>query len=157
MRADMVLQAFAAALCSRRRTKGTIFHSDRGSQFASATFRSALRAAGFVQSMSARSNPYDNAWTESLLGTLKREMLQDGSFQNFQDANTEIFEYIEGYYNTHRKHSALGYRSPDKFERESSTSAKQQMVQKTVASQECGFPPRAQPHDRQNWRAHLLS
>lgn len=121
MRSDMVLQAFESALRSRRRTEGTIFHSDRGSQFASATFRSALRGAGFLQSMSARSNPYDNAWTESLVGTLKREMLQDGSFQTFQDANTEIFEYIDGYYNTHRRHSALGYRSPDQFERESST------------------------------------
>jgi len=57
--------------------------------------------------MSARANPYDNACTESFIGTLKGEMLQNGCFQNATDARTEIFDYIEGYYNTHRKHSAL--------------------------------------------------
>ncbi len=67
--------------------------------------------------MSARSNPYDNAWTESFFGTLKREMLQGGSFENLQDAHTELFEYIHGYYNTHRKHSSLNYMTPDLFER----------------------------------------
>ena len=66
--------------------------------------------------MSAQSNPYDNARTESFVGTLKLEMLQDGCFENPQDARTEIFEYIEGYYNTHRKHSAIGYLTPAQFE-----------------------------------------
>ena len=66
--------------------------------------------------MSARANPYDNAWTESFIGTLKLEMLQDGCFENAGDAQTEIFDYIEGYYNTHRKHSALGYKTPSQFE-----------------------------------------
>jgi len=66
--------------------------------------------------MSARANPYENAWTESFIGTLKLEMLQDGCFENSDDARTEIFEYIEGYYNTHRKHSALGYQTPNQFE-----------------------------------------
>lgn len=61
-------------------------------------------------------NPYENAWTESFIGTLKLEMLQDGCFDNADDARTEIFEYIEGYYNTHRKHSALGYKTPNQFE-----------------------------------------
>jgi putative transposase len=119
MRSDLVLQAFAQALQSRRPAKGAIFHSDRGSQYGCTAFRAALQGAGFRQSMSARSNPYDNAWTESFIGTLKREMLQSGSFLNFQDAQTEIFEYIDGYYNTRRIHSALGYRSPTQFERES--------------------------------------
>ena len=119
MRSELVLQAFTQALQSRRPTSAVIFHSDRGSQYASTAFRAALHAAGFRQSMSARSNPYDNAWTESFIGTLKREMLQSGTFLNFQDAQTEIFEYIDGYYNTRRLHSALGYRSPVQFERES--------------------------------------
>ena len=66
--------------------------------------------------MSARANPYDNAWTESFIGTLKCEMLQNGCFENATDARTEIFEYIEGYYNTHRKHSALNYQTPAQFE-----------------------------------------
>jgi transposase InsO family protein len=70
------------------------------------------------QSMSARANPYDNAWTESFIGTLKLEMLQGGCFENAHDARTEIFEYIEAYYNNHRKHSALAYRTPVEFERQ---------------------------------------
>jgi putative transposase len=64
------------------------------------------------QSMSARANPCDNAWTESFIGTLKSEMLQEGCFADATDARTEIFEYIEGDYNTHRKHSALQYQTP---------------------------------------------
>jgi hypothetical protein len=57
-----------------------------------------------------------NAWTESFIGTLKLEMLQDGCFENAADARLEIFDYIEGYYNTHRKHSSIGYKTPNQFE-----------------------------------------
>ena len=66
--------------------------------------------------MSARANPYDNAWTESFIGTLKNEMLQDGCFESADDARTELFDYIKGYYNTHRKHSSLGDKTPNEFE-----------------------------------------
>ena len=69
-----------------------------------------------LQSLSARANPYHNAWTESFMGTLKTEMLQNGCFINEQDARTELFAFIEAYDNTHRIHSSLGYRSPDQFE-----------------------------------------
>ena len=85
MRSDLVLQAFDSAVRSRPKVTSAIFHSDRGSQFASASFRAALGAAGFRQSMSAPANPYDNAWTESVIGTLKREMLQGGHFENLHD------------------------------------------------------------------------
>lgn len=115
MRSDLVLDALLQALQTRPIFL-TIFHSDRGSQYGSILFRNALASAGIRQSMSARANPYDNAWSESFIGTLKREMLQDGCFQNAQDARLEIFDYIEGYYNTHRKHSAIGYLSPTQFE-----------------------------------------
>jgi putative transposase len=67
------------------------------------------------QSMSARANPYHNAWTESFMGTLKNEMLQGGSFVNEADARKELFEYIDSYYNHHRKHSSLGNLSPSNF------------------------------------------
>jgi transposase InsO family protein len=66
--------------------------------------------------MSARANPYHNAWTESFIGTLKNEMLQGGSFATEADARLEIFDFIESYYNHHRKHSALGYQAPAQFE-----------------------------------------
>ena len=68
------------------------------------------------QSMSARANPDHNAWTESFMGTLKTEMLQGGSFIAHADARIELFAYIEAYYNTHRKHSSLGYKTPAAFE-----------------------------------------
>jgi transposase InsO family protein len=115
MRSDLVLDALRQALQTRP-TDGTIFHSDRGSQYGSVPFRQALANAGLSQSMSARANPYDNAWTESFIGTLKREMLQGGCFEDANDARIELFEYIDGYYNTHRKHSSLGYKTPSQFE-----------------------------------------
>jgi transposase InsO family protein len=115
MRSDLVLDALHQALQTRP-TDDTIFHSDRGSQYGSAPFRKALAKAGLRQSMSGRANPYDNAWTESFIGTLKHEMLQGGCFDNASDARLEIFEYIDGYYNTRRKHSSLGYKSPFQFE-----------------------------------------
>jgi transposase InsO family protein len=115
LRSDLVLDALRQALQTRP-VNQTIFHSDRGSQYGSTPFRKVLTEAGLRQSMSARANPYDNAWTESFIGTLKREMLQGGCFENAADARTEIFDYIEGYYNTHRKHSAIGYQTPIQFE-----------------------------------------
>jgi transposase InsO family protein len=115
LRSDLVLDALHQALHTRP-ANDTIFHSDRGSQYGSAPFRTALAKAGLRQSMSARANPYDNAWTESFIGTLKHEMLQGGCFENASDARIEIFEYIEGYYNTHRKHSSIGYKTPSQFE-----------------------------------------
>ena len=115
LRADLVVAALAQAL-ETRPARGTIFHSDRGSQYGSTLFRLALAAAGLLQSMSGRANPYDNAWTESFIGTLKHEMLQGGVFQDATDARTELFDYIDGYYNTHRKHSSLEYQTPSQFE-----------------------------------------
>jgi transposase InsO family protein len=64
----------------------------------------------------AEINPYHNAWTESFMATLKNEMLQGGTFSTEADARIEIFDFIESYYNHHRKHSALGYQTPAQFE-----------------------------------------
>jgi len=116
MRSGLVADAWRQALQTRRPLAGLIFHSDRGSQYGSGEYRGLLTRAGAVQSMSARANPYHNAWTESFMGTIKGEMLQDGCFADDGDARTEIFDYIEAYYNTHRKHSSLGYRNPTQFE-----------------------------------------
>lgn len=118
MRSELVVSALKQALEARpqARSQRTLFHSDRGSQYGSSAFRAVLAQAGMRQSMSARANPYDNAWTESFMGTLKREMLQDGCFEDAVDANLELFEYIDGYYNNQRKHSAIGYITPNQFE-----------------------------------------
>ena len=116
MRSDLVTEALDQAVRSTPKIKGRVFHSDRGSQYGSRKFRSFLTDNDMRQSMSRRANPYDNAWTESMIGTLKAEMLQGGSFNSAEDAYTEIFAYIESYYNRSRKHSSLGYQSPIKFE-----------------------------------------
>ena len=116
MRADLVCEALRQALDSRSGYQDVIFHSDRGSQYGSCRFRDMLAGARARQSMSARANPYDNAWTESRIGTLKHEMLQGGEFIDEADARTELFSYIEGYYNTRRKHSSLNYRTPSQYE-----------------------------------------
>jgi putative transposase len=116
LRASLAVDALRQALGTCRPATGALFHSDRGSQYGSAAFRRLLRKAGLRQSMSARANPYHNAWTESFIGTLKREMSHDGRFHDETDARTELFTYINSYYNTRRKHSALGYQPPVHFE-----------------------------------------
>ena len=117
MKTELVCRALKQALQTRRPETGLIFHSDRGSQYGSRRFRRLLKAAGIRQSMSARANPYDNAWTESFIGTLKLENAPACNYTDDRQARTHLFEYIEGYYNTRRKHSALDYRTPAQYER----------------------------------------
>jgi len=116
MRAGLVIEALDQALQSRTLSSGTIFHSDRGSQYGSAAFRALLAKANMLQSMSGRANPYDNAWSESLIATLKRELIGEGQFDTAQDAQIALFDYIESYYNTQRKHSSIDYKTPFQFE-----------------------------------------
>jgi putative transposase len=117
MRAELVTDALKNALASRSDTKGLIFHSDRGSQYGSQACRDMLRLADLRQSMSAIANPYDNAWSESVIVTFKREVLRDGHFLTLEDAYLETSAYLDGYYNTHRLHSSLNYQTPAHFER----------------------------------------
>ena len=116
MRAALVTEALKQALASTAKVKGRIFHSDRGSQYGSKAFRTLLKEAGMLQSMSARANPYHNAWTESMIGTLKMEMVREGIFENESEARAELFAYLDSYYNTKRKHSSLGYQTPEQYE-----------------------------------------
>ncbi|MDB6133169.1 MAG: hypothetical protein JWM59_1412 [Verrucomicrobiales bacterium] len=116
LRAGLVTDALQQALTSRRPSRGLIFHSDRGSQCGSREYRALLQRDSIRQSMSARTNPYHNAWTESFIGTLKTEMLQDECLIDARDVRTELFACIDSHCNTHRRHSALGYLSPAEFE-----------------------------------------
>lgn len=116
MRAEIVLKALEKAEGRRCLGRGAIVHSDQGSQYASAKFRKHLANQGYQQSMSRKGDCYDNAFAESFFSRLKGELLEDGIFDTFDDAHTEIFNYIECYYNSKRRHSALGYLCPDKFE-----------------------------------------
>ena len=112
----LVLKALAMALLHRRPPARLLFHTDRGVQYASADYRQALGQAGFIASMSRRANCYDNATMESFWSTLKLELVYRCCFHTRAHARTQIFDYIETFYNRQRSHSALGYLSPVDFE-----------------------------------------
>jgi transposase InsO family protein len=113
---DLVLKAFDMALLHRQPTPKVLFHSDRGVQYASAAYRQALAQSSLVASMSRKGNCYDNATMESFWSTLKLELVYRRKFQTRSQARTQIFDYIESFYNRQRVHSALDYRSPVDFE-----------------------------------------
>ena len=121
MRSELVIEALDQALESTEKSPERIFHSDRGSQYGSKAFRETMEKAGMRQSMSAKANPYDNAWTESFIGTMKAEMLCGGRFDTEEDARTELFAYVNSYYNVRRKHSSVGYLTPAEFEAQTLT------------------------------------
>jgi transposase InsO family protein len=117
MTEDLVIGALDKAFERGFITKDAIIHSDRGSQYASKAFRKLLSTRGLRQSMSGKGNCYDNAQAESFWARLKTELLEGGAFRSVEEARIEIFSYIDGYYNRIRRHSALGYLSPDEFEK----------------------------------------
>ena len=121
MTAGLVISALEKAIRKRLVKAGAIIHSDRGSQYASNNFRELLRKEGFRQSMSGKGNCYDNAQAESFFSRFKAELIEDGVFEDLEQARSEIFSYIEGYYNRVRLHSSLGYKSPMEFEQELQT------------------------------------
>jgi putative transposase len=116
MRAELVCNALNMALATRRLGEGLLHHSDRGVQYACGEYQRLLKARGIAVSMSGVGNCYDNAPQESFWGTLKTELVHLEHFATRQQARAAIFEYIEGFYNRTRLHSALGYVSPERFE-----------------------------------------
>jgi transposase InsO family protein len=114
--AALVLGALSMALLHRQPPPQLLFHSDRGVQYASADFRRALRQAGLVASMSRKGNCYDNAAMESFWSTLKLELVYRRDFVSRREAQSQIFDYIECFYNRQRAHSALNFQSPVDFE-----------------------------------------
>jgi putative transposase len=104
---------------NRRPRPGLVHHSDRGLQYARGEYVAVLEKFGIVASMSRPANPYDSASCESFMKTLKREEIYANRYENLEHLRTNIEEFIEQYYNRQRLHSALGYRSPEEFERES--------------------------------------
>jgi putative transposase len=112
----LVLGALSMAVLHRNPPRQVLFHSDRGVQYASADYRQALRQAGLVASMSRKGNCYDNASMESFWSTLKLELVFRRNFVSRRQAQSEIFDYIECFYNRQRSHSALNFQSPIDFE-----------------------------------------
>ena len=117
MTAELVIEALKKAILRDHLPAGLIVHSDRGGQYVDAELRTLLKQHGFEQSMTRADETYDNAYAESLFSRYKTELLEDGAFADLEQARSETFAYIEGYYNRTRRHSGLGYLSPENFER----------------------------------------
>lgn len=118
MEESLVIQAIQQVIKRRQPAKKFIVHTDGGGQYGSGNFRELLALHGFRQSMTRRDNHYDNAHAESLFSRFKAELLDGEIFGGLDDAYYRTFEYIEGYYNTIRRHSSIGYLSPVKYEQE---------------------------------------
>ena len=116
MRSKLVNDAMTMALFQRKPEKGLIWHTDRGSQYASESHRSIIKDHKIVQSMSKKGDCWDNAVAESFFHTLKTELTNHYQFNNQQEAKNVIFEYIEVFYNRIKIHSANNYLAPVEFE-----------------------------------------
>ena len=117
MPAELVGDALTMAITCRQPKGPVIHHSDQGSQYTSLGFGRRCRKAGVVQSMGSVGDAYDNAMCESFFATLECELLDRRQFPTVAEARREVFSFIEGFYNTRRLHSALGYQSPANFEK----------------------------------------
>jgi len=113
---ELATAALTMAVEHRRPAHGVVHHTDRGSQYATTTYRALLAEHGLTASMSRRGNCWDNAVVESFFHTLKTEHVHHQRYRTREEARQDIFEWIEVFYNRVRRHSTLGYRSPAEFE-----------------------------------------
>jgi putative transposase len=117
MPAELVVDALEMAVARRQPGAGLVHHSDQGSQYVALDFGQRLRKAGIAQSMGSKGDCFDNAAIESYHATVEKELLRGRSFRTRQEARSAVFDWIECWYNRQRRHSRLGYRSPEQFER----------------------------------------
>jgi putative transposase len=116
LRSGLVIDALEMAIWRRKPAAGLIHHSDQGVQYTSLSFGKRLEEAGIISSMGSVGSAYDNAMAESFVATLKSELVYRSSWPTRASARTATFEYLECFYNTRRRHSALGYLSPMEYE-----------------------------------------
>ena len=121
--ARLPLLALERAIALRQPAPGLVHHSDRGIQYASEQYTRMLHSHGILPSMSRPGNPYDNAFCESFIKTLKREEIYAHKYRYIDELEAHLEEFIERYYNRLRLHSALGYKTPEEFEAACSTAA----------------------------------
>lgn len=117
LRTALVVDAFNMAVWNRRPATEVVHHSDRGAQYTSLAFSRRCREAGVAPSMGSVGDAYDNALAEAFFATLETELLMRHTFATRKAARLALFDFIEGFYNSHRRHSALRYLSPAEFER----------------------------------------
>jgi putative transposase len=115
MTVDITLSAMDMAIGRRVPEEGLIFHSDRGSQYAANAYKQLLKDNGIIQSMSRKGNCFDNACAESFFSSLKKDVIYGNRFRTRSEARRVIINYIEGFYNSRRLHSSLGYKSPREY------------------------------------------
>ena len=115
--AAIVVDAVSMAVTRRRPPAGVVHHSDRGSQYTSLALGKTLRDSGIVASMGSRGDAYDNALAESFMSTIKLELINRQTWTSRDQARLQVFSYIESFYNPLRRHSSLGMRSPDEYEK----------------------------------------
>jgi putative transposase len=145
---ELALTALKNAIESRQPAPGLIHHSDRGVQYASAVYVDTLIRHGMIPSMSRPGNPYDNAKCERFMKTLKQEEIRCFEYRDIEDLRAHLSVFFDRYYNAARLHSALGYRSPDEFERQATASAKPEIPQAPSMSfsrHEEIYPPDVRP------------
>ena len=116
--AELATKAVKNACLNMSNTTGIILYIDLGSQYTSDEFESYLQAQGMIHSFSRKGNPYDNACIESFHSVLKKEEVYTTTYHTFEEAKAALFEYIESFYNRKRRHSALGYKTPQQVEDE---------------------------------------
>ena len=121
--ARITVAALEQAISRRQPPPGLVHHSDRGIQYACTDYVEALKASGIIPSMSRPGNPYDNAFCESFMKTLKQEEIYCNQYRDFPELSEHLEEFINRYYNRLRLHSALGYRTPEEFERDAAGAA----------------------------------
>ena len=133
LRTSLVTAALGMAI-TQRSPSDVIHHSDQGCQYTSIEFGRRCRQAGVRPSMGSVGDCYDNAMCESFFATLECELIDRSTFRNHDEAHDAIFDFIEGFYNTHRRHSALGYHSPVHFEK------RQTALMEKLKTHETAFP-----------------
>jgi putative transposase len=117
MKRDLAIQALEMAIALRSPPKGCIHHTDRGSQYCSHDYQKILRQHGFKTSMSGKGNRSDNVAVETFFKSIKAELIWRRSWETRRQAEVAAFEYMNGFYNSRSRHSALGWKSPVAFER----------------------------------------
>lgn len=143
--ARVAVTALELAIENRQPPPGVIHHSDLGVQYSCEDYRAVMRTHGIVPSMSRPGNPYDNAFCESFMKTLKQEEIYCHQYRDFDELSVHLEDFIDNYYNRQRLHSALGYRTPEEFEQ--AAAAQQTAVGRTDQAATMSYfkPPKKVP------------